>query len=259
MAFTPFDLTRKVALITGGNSGIGLGFAEGIAQAGGSVEIWGRNADKNERAREQLLRHGGEVSTRVVEIGEEQQVVRGIADAISRFGRLDSVFASAGLGGESPFVDFPTETFRKVINANLEGVFWTFREASRHMVDRADRGDPGGSLVAVSSLATRSGARGNQAYAASKGAVEAMVKGCAAEFAAKGVRVNAILPGWILTDMTKHVEHEPVFTKRIIPRIPAQRWGQPDDFSGIAVYLASDASRYHTGDMIVIDGGWDLS
>jgi NAD(P)-dependent dehydrogenase (short-subunit alcohol dehydrogenase family) len=259
MQFGPFDLTGKVALVTGGNSGIGLGFAKGIAQAGGTVEIWGRNPEKNARAVEELSRFGGEVRARVVNVGQEEEVVAGIADAIATFGRLDSVFANAGIGGESPFTEFPTEIFRKVINVNLEGVFWTLREASRHMVERANAGDPGGSLVAVSSLATHNGARGNQAYAASKGAILSMVKGCAAEFAAQGIRVNAILPGWILTDMTRQVEHEPFFVDRIIPRVPARRWGQPEDFSGIAVYLASDASAYHTGDMIVIDGGWALS
>jgi NAD(P)-dependent dehydrogenase (short-subunit alcohol dehydrogenase family) len=259
MPFGPFDLSGKVALVTGGNSGIGLGFAEGIAQAGGAVEIWGRNPEKNERAVAALARHGGAVRSRLVDVGCEAEVVAGIADAIAHFGRLDTVFANAGIGGESPFTDFPTETFRKVINVNLEGVFWTLREASRHMVERAKAGDPGGSLVAVSSLATHNGARGNQAYAASKGAILAMVKGCAAEFAAQGIRVNAILPGWILTDMTRQVEHEPFFVERIIPRVPTRRWGKPEDFSGIAVYLASDASAYHTGDMIYIDGGWALS
>ncbi len=259
MSYKPFDLRGKVALITGGNSGIGFGLAEGIAQAGGAVEIWGRNAEKNARAQELLARHGGKVTTRQVDVAYEQQVIDGVAAAIEEHGRLDAVFTSAGIGGESPFPVFPTDTFRKVINVNLEGTFWTLREASRHMMERAKAGDPGGSLVAVSSLATHNGAAGNQAYAASKGAILSMIKGCAVEFAPYGIRANALLPGWILTEMTRHVEHVPVFVERIIPRVPTKRWGQPEDFGGIGVYLTSDASAYHTGDMIIIDGGWALS
>src|SRR5262249_55743765 len=142
---------------------------------------------------------------------------------------------------------------------NLEGAFWTLREAARHMVERAEKGDAGGSLVAVSSLSTHNGAPGNQAYAASKGALLSLVKGCAAEFARYGIRANAILPGWISTEMTASLTTNEKFNARVIPRVPARRWGQPEDFSGIAVYLTSDASSYHSGDMIVVDGGWAIS
>lgn len=259
MTFQAFDLTGKVALITGGGSGIGYGLADGIAQAGGTVIIWGRRRENNARAAESLRRHGTPVSARTVDVSIESEVVDGIKAAVEEYGRVDSVFANAGVGRGAPFVDLKTEDFRWVMKTNLEGAFWTLREAARHMTQRAEAGAPGGSLVAVSSLATHNGAPRNQAYAASKGALLSMVKGCAVEFAPYGIRVNAILPGWIATEMTAPVVDDPRFKTRVIPRVPMKRWGTPGDFGAIAVYLTSDASAYHTGDSIVIDGGWALS
>ncbi|HWM65140.1 MAG TPA: SDR family oxidoreductase [Steroidobacteraceae bacterium] len=259
MAFRAFDLTGKVALITGGASGIGYGLAEGIAQAGGTVVIWGRRSDNNLRAAELLRQHGAPVGTRAVDVSVEADVVEGIQAAVKEYGRLDAVFANAGIGRGAPFVDLRTDDFRTVMGTNLEGAFWTLREGARHMVQRAHAGDPGGSLVAVSSLATHNGAPRNQAYAASKGALISMIKGCAVEFAPYGIRANALLPGWIATEMTAPVIDDPIFKTRVIPRVPMKRWGKPEDFGAIAVYLTSDASAFHTGDSIIIDGGWALS
>lgn len=259
MSFNPFDLTGKVALVTGGNGGIGFGLATGIARAGGTVAIWGTNAAKNEHAVEALRTYGGAVSSQVVDVSNEREVVAGVEAVIDRFGRIDAVFANAGIGGGAPFTELSSELFRRVVSVNLEGALWTLREAARHMVDRAKAGDPGGSLVAVSSLSTHNGAPGNQAYAASKGALLSMIKGCAVEFARYRIRANALLPGWVATGMTTALQANEQFEERIIRRIPARRWGQPEDFAGIAVYLTSDASAYHSGDMIVIDGGWALS
>jgi len=259
MAFRPFDLTGKVALITGGNGGIGFGLADGIAQAGGTVLIWGTREGKNDDAAEKLRAHGGTVATYKVDVSDEQQVVEGMRQAVAEHGRLDAVFANAGVGGGGPFIDMQTELFRRVHAVNLEGVFWTLRESARHMVERAKAGDRGGSLVAVSSLSTHNGAPRNQAYASSKGAVISMIKGCAVEFARYGIRANAILPGWIATEMTEPMQAAPIFAEKVIPRVPARRWGTPEDFNGLGVYLTSDASAFHTGDSIIIDGGWALS
>ena len=174
-------------------------------------------------------------------------------------GRVDSVFANAGVGFGSPsFVDMSTETYRKILAVNLDGVFFTFREACRHMVERAMSGDPGGSIVGVASLAAIVGAARNEAYAATKGAVISMMKSVAVEHARFGVRANAILPGWIATDMTQGAQDNPAFADKVIPRVPARRWGQPADFGGISVYLASDASSYHSGDTFVIDGAYSI-
>jgi NAD(P)-dependent dehydrogenase (short-subunit alcohol dehydrogenase family) len=137
-------------------------------------------------------------------------------------------------------------------------VFWTFREACKHMVERAKAGDPGGSLLVTSSTSAIDGAPRNQAYASTKGGVIAMIRGIAVEYARYGVRANAVLPGWIRSDMTAGLQGWDKFNQQVIPRVPMRRWGEPEDFSGLAVYLASDASRFHTGDSFVIDGGYTI-
>ncbi|MGF1457013.1 MAG: SDR family NAD(P)-dependent oxidoreductase [Alphaproteobacteria bacterium] len=259
MTYKPFDLTGKVALITGGNRGIGLGMAEALAQSGAGVVIWGTNADKNRDSAEALARHNVPVFAQAVDVADEAAVTSAMAEAVERMGRIDSVFANAGIGyGQRSFLDMDTKAYRKVLSVNLDGVFFTLREAARHMVDRAKAGDPGGSLVGVASLAAIEGAARNQHYAATKGAVISMIKGCAVEFARYGIRANAILPGWIATDMTSMAQEAPQFAEKVIPRVPIRRWGEPADFGGMAVYLSSDASAYHSGDLIVIDGGYSI-
>jgi NAD(P)-dependent dehydrogenase (short-subunit alcohol dehydrogenase family) len=141
---------------------------------------------------------------------------------------------------------------------NLDAVFWTFREAARHMIERAQNGDPGGSLLVTSSTSAIHGAPKNQAYAATKGGVLSMVRGLAVEYARYGIRANSILPGWIRSDMTAAAQKWDKFNDQVIGRVPMRRWGDPEDFSGIAVYLASDASKFHTGDSFVIDGGYTI-
>ena len=135
---------------------------------------------------------------------------------------------------------------------NLDGVFLTYRAAVRHMKERGE----GGSLVVTSSLSAIEGAARNQAYASAKGAVLSMTKGLAVELARYGIRANSIIPGWIETAMTEGAFGWEKFASNVMPRIPQRRWGQPEDFGGLAVYLASDASKYHTGDQFVVDGGY---
>lgn len=254
--YKPFDLTGKVALVTGGNGGIGLAMADALAQAGADVAIWGLNERKNDAAANVLRARGGRVLARKVDVGEEREVIDGMLATIAELGRVDCVVANAGVGGAAPFAEMSTETFRSVQRVNLEGVFWTFREAAKHMIERAKAGDPGGSLVVVASTAGIEGAARNSAYGASKAAVMSMARALAVELARHGVRVNSIAPGWIATDMTRQAQASPAFAEKVVPRIPMRRWGEPSDFGGIAVYLASDASRYHTGDTFVIDGGY---
>ena len=258
MAFNPFDLTGKVALVTGGNGGIGLGMAEGLAAAGAKVAIWGQNPEKNAKAQATLKAYGGEVLVQAVDVNDEAAVAAGVAEVIKTFGRLDFCAANAGIGGGGPFAEMTTEKWRRVTAVNLDAVFWTFREAAKHMIERAKAGDPGGSLLVTSSTSAIHGAPRNQAYAATKGAVLSMVRGLAVEYARYGVRANSILPGWIRSDMTAASQKWDKFNDQVIGRVPMRRWGDPEDFSGIAVYLASDASRFHTGDAIVIDGGYTI-
>ena len=260
MGYKPFDLTGKVALVTGGNGGIGFGMVEAMAQAGADVVIWGSNPKKNADAEEKLKPTGVKVLTQVVDVADETAVKAGMAEAVAKMGRVDTVVANAGIGGGAPsFSEFSTETYRKVLSVNLDGVFFTFREACKHMVERAGSGDKaGGSLVVISSLSALDGAARNEAYAATKGAVISMIRAIAVEHARYGVRANAILPGWIATDMTAGAQGSDKFNDSVIKRVPVRRWGKPADFGGMAVYLASDASAFHTGDSFLIDGGYGI-
>jgi len=256
-----FDLTGKVALVTGGNSGLGLGMAEGLARSGADVVIWGQNPEKNARAEAKLGAYGGRVLVQRVDVTQEQEVIDAVAAAVAFMGRLDFVAANAGAGDNGcPFEELTTERWRRMMTINIDGVFWTLREACRHMVARAKAGDPGGSLLVMSSAATINSPARAQAYVAAKGAVATLVRSLAVEYARYDIRANAVLPGYVRSDMTAHLEDEERFNAKVIQaRVPMKRWGDPEDFSGIAIYLASDLSRFHTGDRFVIDGAFTLS
>jgi NAD(P)-dependent dehydrogenase (short-subunit alcohol dehydrogenase family) len=253
MAYGPFDLTGHAALVTGGNSGIGLGMASALAQAGADVAVWGTIEAKNAAAAEALASFGTKTVAVRCDVGDEGQVDAAFAETLEALGKVDSCFANAGIGGGAPsFEEFTLDSWRRVTRVNLDGVFLTYRAAVRHMKERGE----GGSLVVTSSLSAIEGAARNQAYASTKGAVLSMTKGLAVELARYGIRANSIVPGWIETAMTEGAFGWEKFAANVMPRIPQRRWGQPEDFGGLAVYLASDASKYHTGDSFVVDGGY---
>lgn len=258
MAYQAFDLTGKVALITGGNGGIGLGFGEAIAAAGGSVCVWGRSEAKNAQALERLqAAGGGEHSVLTCDVADEAEVDRRFAETLERHGRVDGCFANAGVSARSKsFTEMTIEDWRHVMSVNMEGCFFTFRAAARHMVDRAKNGDPFGRLVGTASLAALSGPARNEHYAASKGGLVSMMNALAVEFARHGVTANSILPGWIETEMTEGAFADPRFAGNVMPRMPMRRWGKPEDFGGIAVYIMSEASSFHTAESFLIDGGY---
>jgi len=259
MTYQPFNLAGKVALVTGGNRGIGLGMAKAMAQAGADIAIWGTNAENNEKAVAELSAEGVKAKSWNVNVADEDAVNDAMAATLAEMGRIDSVFANAGIGKLSHgFTEMSTEDYRQVLAVNQDGVFFTLRAAAAHMVERAKNGDPGGSLVGVASLAATEGAARNQHYAATKGAVISMMKSIAVEFARYGVRANSILPGWIETDMTAGAQDNERFQNMVMSRVPAKRWGHPDDFGGVAVYLTSNASAYHSGDLFVIDGAYSI-
>ncbi len=156
------------------------------------------------------------------------------------------------LGGGKGFHEMATEEWRRVMAVNLDGAFFSLRAAARHMVERGG----GGSLVSTASLAAVMGAARSEHYSATKGALMAMTRSMAVELARHQIRVNTVVPGWIDTPMTEKALHGEAFMQKVLPRVPMRRWGTGDDFGGIAVYLASDASRYHTGDAFIIDGGY---
>ncbi len=253
MANSKFDLTGKVALVTGGNGGIGLGMAKALAEAGADVCIWGRNADKNKAAESELQRCGQRVLALQCDVSDENQVDACFAQTVTELGRVDACFANAGIGRiGTAFHKMTMNEWRAVFGVNMEGVFVTFRSAIRHMLDRGQ----GGSLVATSSLSAKYGMPAGEHYAATKAGVIAVIRALAVEYARFNIRANAILPGWIETEMTSPLFDYDKFKERVIPRIPQRRWGQPADFGPIAVYFASDSSEYHTGDAVVIDGGY---
>ena len=257
MAETTFDLSGKVALVTGGNGGIGLGMADAMARAGADICIWGTNAGKNAAARETLSTYGVTVTAFECDVSRKAEVDACFAKTLEAMGRVDGVFANAGMSGrEKSFLDITEAKWRRMLGVNLDGVFFTYQAALRHMMARAENGDPGGRLVATSSMASISGAARNEHYAATKGGLNAMSYALAVEFARHGITSNIIQPGWIATDMTEGLMANEKFADRAGKRIPARRWGQPHDFGGIAVYLLSDASAYHTGQDFLIDGGY---
>lgn len=249
-----FDLSGRVAVVTGGNSGIGLGIARALARAGADVAIWGRSIEKNRAAADDLASHGRRVVAEQCDVGEPSQVTAAMAATLQKLDKVDAFFANAGgvEGQPSAFTDMPYEEWRRIVRVNLDGVFLSLQAAAGHMVERGE----GGSLVAMSSVMADTGFPRSQPYCACKAGILGMVRAIAVELAPHGIRANSLQPGFIVTPFVEAALAGDAFRTGILPRIPQQRWGTPDDIGGIAVYLASDASRYHTGDEIVVDGGF---
>jgi NAD(P)-dependent dehydrogenase (short-subunit alcohol dehydrogenase family) len=248
-----FDLAGKVALITGGNGGIGLGMARGLAQCGADLAIWGTNAHKNEAARAELETFGVRVVDYVCDVGEQEQVETVFAQTLDAFGHVDACFVNAGVGGNAEsFATMTDDEWHRVMRVNLDGAFYTAQVAVRAMVAQGH----GGSLVFTTSGSAYFGQQRGQHYGASKAGLISMMRAIAVEHARHGIRSNAILPGWIESEMTAPALGWDKFVANVLPRVPMRRWGDPNDFSGIAAYLASDLSKYHTGDVVTIDGGY---
>jgi NAD(P)-dependent dehydrogenase (short-subunit alcohol dehydrogenase family) len=259
-----FDCTGKVTLVTGGNGGIGLGFALGVAQMGGDIALWARNAEKNEAAKAQLLAAGARhVETYQVDVASEEAIVVGYAKLLEDFGRVDCVFANSGRASKSRSVlTLDAKEWHDLLEVNLHGAFFTLREGAKAMVARAEAGEPGGSLVYCGSLSMFHGIAGINNYAASKGGMGAVMRGMASELGKYEIRANTIAPGYIKTGIGTEGDISEELKARIAQvdahfaaKTPIRRPGTIEDFEGIGAYLASDASRFHSGDTIVIDGG----
>lgn len=254
-AAAPGRLDGRVVVVTGGNGGIGLGMADAMAAAGADLVIWGRDDTKNAAAVDQLRRHGGRVEALVVDVADEASVDRGFARTVELMGRVDSMFANAGTPGNGvPFWQQSLDEWRRVMSVNLDGVFLCLRAAAAHMVERGD----GGSLVLVSSTSAIHGAAGNEAYGTAKTGLLGLTRALAVALARYQVRVNALLPGWTLTDMARGGFENERFRNATVQRTPVRRWADPSEMGPAAVFLADPTQMFHTGDHLVVDGGYTV-
>lgn len=252
----PWNLTGHVALITGGNSGIGLGMARGLRKAGAAVAIWGTNTERNAAAVAELeaLNPAVPVAAFGVDVSDEAAVADGAAQTLATFGQIDSCFANAGVAGRpSPIDAMSTEEWRRVMDVNLDGQFFTVRAVAGHMKSRGT-----GSIVFTSSVSMSDGLAYATHYAAAKAALTAMTRGLAVELGREKIRVNAIVPGWTRAAMTEGLLDSPAAQAKILPRVPLRRWGTPEDFEAVAVWLAGPGSGYFTGQTLVMDGGYTV-
>ncbi len=249
-----FDLTGRVVVVTGGNAGIGLGIAEGIARAGAAVAVWARDEERNARAVEQLSAAGGSALAARCDVTDEDDVDRALERTLRHFGRVDALFANAGVMGESPFVDMSLAEWRRVLRVNLDGAFLSLRAGARHLVERGE----GGALVVVSSTAALHGAPRREHYATTKSGLLGLMRSLAVELARYRVRCNALLPGWTDTAMLSEARAYQKFVDNTVARTPVRRWATPGDFAEAAVFLADPSIAFHTGDTLVVDGGYTV-
>jgi 2-deoxy-D-gluconate 3-dehydrogenase len=247
-----FDLSGRVAVVTGGNGGIGLGMAEGLARAGAAILIAGRNVEKNNAAAQQLEALGGKAASRETDVTDAAALRELMAYAVERFGRLDILVNNAGISVRKAPQDLALEEWQSVIDTNLTSAFVAAQAAYPHMLKSG-----GGKVINIGSMLSIFGLPFAAAYAASKGGLVQLTKALATAWAKDNVQVNAILPGWIDTDLTRAArEQVPGLHERVLARTPAGRWGEPEDFAGVGVFLASRASDFLTGAAIPVDGGY---
>jgi 2-dehydro-3-deoxy-D-gluconate 5-dehydrogenase len=251
---TIFGLKDRVVLVTGGNGGIGLGMAKGFAVAGASVVIAGRNKTKAQSALSELRVTGAQAEFVEFDALQEASCKQVIDKAAARFGRLDILVNNAGTTVRKQPQDLTAEDWHLVMNTNLTSAFLCSQAAYAHMVSTG-----GGKIINIGSMMSIFGTSYATPYAASKGGIVQMTRAMAVAWAKDNIQVNAILPGWIDTELTRKArEQVSGLHERVLARTPAQRWGSPDDFAGIAVFLAAPASNFVTGTAIPIDGGYSI-
>jgi 2-deoxy-D-gluconate 3-dehydrogenase len=247
-----FDLTDRVAIVTGGNQGIGLGIAQGLAAAGAAVVVSGRRAGANADAVRRIEAAGGRAIAIESDMQDEASCRALCGQAVERLGRLDILVNNAGIANRKQPQDHTSTEWRKVIDVNLSGAFWCSQAAHPAMLEAG-----GGKIINIGSILSIFGASFAVAYAASKGGIVQMTKALACAWAKDNIQVNAVLPGWIDTEFTQTARREvPGLNERVLARAPAGRWGKPEDFAGVAVFLASSASDFVTGAAIPVDGGY---
>jgi 2-deoxy-D-gluconate 3-dehydrogenase len=251
---TIFDLSNRVALITGGNGGIGLGMAKGLAAAGCAVAIAGRNKTKAQAALAELRATGAPAEFVELDVTQEKSCKQAVEETAKKFERLDILVNNAGTTVRKQPQDLTAEDWHLVMNTNLTSAFLCSQAAYPHMVKAG-----GGKIINTGSMMSLFGASYAAPYATSKGGIVQLTRSLAVAWAKDNIQVNAILPGWIDTDLTRQArEQVPGLNDKVMTRTPAQRWGSRDDFAGIAVFLAAPASDFVTGAAIPIDGGYSV-
>jgi 2-dehydro-3-deoxy-D-gluconate 5-dehydrogenase len=249
-----FDLEGRTAIVTGGNGGIGLGIARGLAQAGAALVIAARDARKSAAAVKELTTAGGQVAAVEVDVRREASCREMVQKTLDRFGRLDILVNNAGTNIRKQPQEYLLEEWHTVLETNLTSAFMCCQAAYPAMV-RAG----GGKIINIGSMMSIFGASFTAPYAASKGGIVQLTKVLATAWAKDNIQVNAVLPGWIDTDLTRNAREQVAgLHERVLARTPAGRWGTPDDHAGIAVFLASPASDFVTGTAIPVDGGYSV-
>ena len=250
-----FDLSDRIALVTGGNGGIGLGMARALGQAGATVIIVGRNAEKSAAALRDMQSLGLRAESLACDVAKEAQVQRLFAEVQARHGRLDILVNNAGSTVRKPPQDFSLDDWNTVMDVNLTSAFLCARAAYPLMLKAG-----GGKIINIGSILSTFGAAYAPAYCASKGGIVQLTKSLALAWAKDRIQANAVLPGWIDTDLTVGARNQvPGLNERVLARTPAGRWGTPQDLAGIAVFLASAASDFVTGAAIPVDGGYSAA
>jgi len=249
-----FDLSGKVAVVTGGNGGIGLGMARGLAQCGALVVIAGRNAEKSREAAEELREEGCNADAIEVDVTDEGEVERLFEEADKRHGRVDILVNNAGTTVRKRPQELELHEWRHVMDTNLTSAFM----CSKAAYPLLKRG--GGKVINIGSMMSIFGAPYASAYGASKGGIVQFTRSIATAWAPDNIQCNAVLPGWIDTELTQGAREQVAgLNERVLARTPAGRWGVPDDLAGVAVFLASSASDFVTGTAIPVDGGFSIA
>ena len=247
-----FDLKGRVAVVTGGNGGIGLGMARGLAEAGAALVVAARNREKSARAVAELKALGADAESVTVDVTDEASVEAMVKETMARFGRLDILVNNAGTNIRKPPHELSLDEWRQVLDTNLTSAFM-----ASHAVHPVMKRQGGGKIINIGSMMSIFGASFASAYAASKGGMVQFTKALATAWARDNIQVNAVLPGWIDTELTEGARREvPGLHERVLARTPAGRWGVGDDLAGIAVFLAGRASDFVTGTAIPVDGGY---
>jgi 2-dehydro-3-deoxy-D-gluconate 5-dehydrogenase len=249
-----FDLKGRVAIVTGGNGGIGLGMARGLGMAGARVVLAGRNAQKSEAAVNDLAGRGAEACAIATDVTDQAAVAALVQGTLDRYGRLDVLVNNAGTNIRKPVQDLAVEEWHRVLDTNLTSAFLCSKEAYP-----AFKAAGGGKIINIGSMMSLFGASFAPAYGASKGGIVQLTRSMAAAWARDNIQVNAVLPGWIDTDLTRQARQQvPGLHDNVLRRTPAGRWGEIDDMAGVAVFLAGPGSDFVTGTAIPVDGGYSI-